>query len=306
VVAKVLSFAVEPVSLAEAAAAFLAERDLARTSQRVYALTLARLEKTLGSGFPLAELDGGAAKEFLYAAYPKVSPATWNRNLATLKSFCAYCRRQGWMVTDPTEAIERRRVAVDETRALSYKELESLWSRRDVPVREKALWRLLYDTAARASEILGLDIDDVDMPNRRALVVSKGGATEWVHFASGSARLLPRLIRDRKKGPLFVSTLRPAAARAPAAADRDPSSGRARLSYRQAEDLFGRYSGGRTLHQLRHSALTHLAEAGESAVMLMAKSRHRSLQTLQRYARPGPEAVAAMTARNDPGARRGR
>jgi hypothetical protein len=35
---------------------------------------------------------------FLRAAYPKVSPTTWNRNLATLKSFCAYCRRQGWMV----------------------------------------------------------------------------------------------------------------------------------------------------------------------------------------------------------------
>jgi hypothetical protein len=38
--------------------------------------------------------------------------------------------------------------------------------------------------------------------------------------------------------------------------------------------------------------------------MLMAKSRHRSLQTLQRYARPGPAAVADMTARNDPDARR--
>jgi hypothetical protein len=52
------------------------------------------------------------------------------------------------------------------------------------------------------------------------------------------------------------------------------------------------------------TALTHLAEAGESAVMLMAKSRHRSLQTLQRYARPGPDAVADMTARHDPDARR--
>jgi integrase len=208
------------------------------------------------------------------------------------------------MVADPTEVVERRRVSIDETRALPFEELEALWSRRDVPVREKALWRLLYDSAARANEILGLDVDDVDLPNRRARVVSKGGATEWVHFASGSARLLPRLICDRKKGPLFLASLKPLPSRAPAAADLDPTSGRARLSYRQAEDLFGRYSGGRTLHQLRHSALTHLAEAGESAVMLMAKSRHRSLQTLQRYARPGPEAVADMTARNDPEARR--
>jgi integrase len=135
-------------------------------------------------------------------------------------------------------------------------------------------------------------------------VTSKGGAIEWVPFASGSARLLPRITRDRTRGPLFLASLRPASARAPAAADLDPVFGRARLSYRQAEELFDRYSGARTLHQLRHSALTHLAEAGESDVMLMAKSRHRSLQTLQRYARPGPGAVADMTARNDPEARR--
>src|SRR6266852_2080504 len=64
----------------------------------VYALTLARLEKAVGSSFPVAEVEADAAKEFLRTTYPKASPATWNRNLATLKSFCAYCRRQGWMV----------------------------------------------------------------------------------------------------------------------------------------------------------------------------------------------------------------
>ncbi|HWD69457.1 MAG TPA: hypothetical protein VG293_04640, partial [Solirubrobacteraceae bacterium] len=68
--------------------------------------------------------------------------------------------------------------------------------------------------------------------------------------------------------------------------------------------LFADHSGGWTLHQLRHSAITHLAEAGESTVLLMAKSRHRSLRTLQRYPRPGPEAVAALTARHDPHRRR--
>ena len=50
---------------------------------------------------------------------------------------------------------------------------------------------------------------------------------------------------------------------------------------------FGRHSGGWTLHQLRHSSLTHLAEAGASAVMLQAKSRHRDLRTLLVYARAG-------------------
>jgi integrase len=83
-----------------------------------------------------------------------------------------------------------------------------------------------------------------------------------------------------------------------------PVAGRARLSYRRAAALFARQTGGLTLHQLRHSALTDLAEAGESTVLLMAKSRHRSLRSPQRYARPGPEAVAALTARHDSARRR--
>ena len=73
--------------------------------------------------------------------------------------------------------------------------------------------------------------------------------------------------------------------------DDGPASGRARLSYRQAEDLFKAASGGATLHQLRHSALTH-DEAGASTPMLMAKSGHTSVASLARYARPSAEAVA--------------
>ena len=86
--------------------------------------------------------------------------------------------------------------------------------------------------------------------------------------------------------------------------DIDPASGRARLSYRQAEDLFKAASGGATLHQLRHSALTHDAEAGASTPMLMAKSGHTSVASLARYARPSAEALARWQERNDPARRR--
>lgn len=52
------------------------------------------------------------------------------------------------------------------------------------------------------------------------------------------------------------------------------------------------------------SALTQLAvEQNVSLPLLMAKSRHRNLRTLQRYAKPGPEAVAALTADHDPARR---
>jgi integrase/recombinase XerD len=171
-------------------------------------------------------------------------------------------------------------------------------------VREKALWRLLFETAARASEALSINVEDLDLDNKRVRVRSKGGDTEWLHFQTGAARLLPRPIAGRTHGPLLLADRRPVPARAPASVDRCPQTGRGRLSYRRAEALFREASGGWTLHQLRHSALTHLAEQNVSLPLLMAKSRHASLRSLQRYARPGAEAVAAMTAATDPARRR--
>jgi len=82
-----------------------------------------------------------------------------------------------------------------------------------VPLREKTLWRLLYETAARTGEILALNIEDLDLDldARRAPIRSKGGDVEWVHWGSGAAHLLPRLLRGRTRGPVFLSERRPGA-----------------------------------------------------------------------------------------------
>jgi hypothetical protein len=55
-------------------------------------------------------------------------------------------------------------------------------------LRERVLWRMLYETAARAEELLSLNIEDLDLEFRRARVTSKGGAIEYVHWATGTAR----------------------------------------------------------------------------------------------------------------------
>ena len=90
---------------------------------------------------------------------------------------------------------------------------------------------------------------------------------------------------------MFVGDLKPRSHLAPAVEDLDPISGKARLSYRRAEEIWKTASGGHTLHQLRHSRLIHLAEAGEDVTMIKAKSRHRSLRSLERYVNPGPTAI---------------
>jgi integrase len=291
-------------SLGEAVDAFLAQPDLAPSSRRSYAQTLGRLGRDLGPERPLEWVSARDLERAVVEAWGSCAPATWNRHVATVRSFSAFCARRGWVGEPFAEVLARRREPADRTRAIPFAQLERLWRRDDIAVREKALWRLLYETAARAGEVLSLNVEDVELENKRARVRSKGGDVEWLHLQAGSARLLPRLIAGRSRGPLFLSSRRPAPARTPAAADLCPYTGLARLSYRRAEELFSAASGGWTLHQLRHSAITHLAEADVGLALLMAKSRHTSLRSLQRYARPGPEAVAKLTAEHDPERRR--
>ena len=282
---------------------FLATRDLAPGTQRVYRLTLERIAQHLPTQ-KLREVPPESLSRALDAAYPHASPNSWNRHVATLRSFCGFCARHGWLPDDITNTLERRRPPADHTRALSAADLDRLWARKGVPVRDRCLWRMLFETAARAQEVLRLNIEDLDLAQRRAATVRKGGAVDFLHWASGTARLLPYVIDGRTQGPLFTSSRPIQARRAPAAADIDPTTGHARLSYARAAQAFTQTTGGWTLHQLRHTALTRLAEAGVPLPLLMAKSRHESLRTLQRYARPGPDAVAALTAQHDPARRR--
>lgn len=294
-------------TVAEAADAFLV-RSMPTTTRRSYAQTLRRLALAHGD-LALSALDGATLESFVSSAWTACAPATWNRHVATLRSFTAHARRRGWMTEDPAAVIERRREPDDRTKAIAESSLERLFRRSDVGVREKCLWRLLYETAARAEEVLSADVADLDLENKRLRVRRKGGDSDWLHFQSGAARLLPRLVADRRAGPIFLAKRRPSPARTPATVDLCPVTGRGRLSYERAEYLFKQgslkiASRGWTLHQLRHSALTHLAEEGVNLPLLMAKSGHQNLRSLQRYARPGAEAVGAMTAAHDPGRRR--
>ena len=290
------------VTWERAVEAFL-RRDLAPGTRRVYGLTLSAVASHLDIQ-SLGELTGAGLGRAVGLAYPSASPATWNRVVATIRSFLTFSRRQGWIATDLAAGLERRHVVEDHTRALAREELDRLFARRDVDVRDRALWRLLYETGARAEEVLRLNVEDVDLEAKRAYTVRKGGDRDVLHFQTGSARLLPKVIAGRVAGPVFLSSRAASPSRVPASGDRCPTTGRARLSYRRAAEVFTTASGGRTLHQLRHSAITHLAEAGVPLPLLMAKSRHASLRTLQRYARPSVEAVAALTAEHDPAARR--
>ena len=288
-------------TLASVVSAFFADRDLAATTRRAYGVTFNAVVEDLGPTLPVSELTAAGIQRVMQKRLSLASPRTWNARIAALQSLVRYCQRQGWLDVDPTAPLERHRVPRHESRAIPFDELDALWSRADVALREKLFWRCLYSTAARATEVLGLNAEDLDLGRKRAVITGKGGHRETIVWDASTARLFPRYLAGRKKGPVFVTSGRPNVV--PAEFDRSPD-GRGRLSYQRAWALFRTASEGRwTLHQLRHSALTHLGEKGVASPLLMAKSRHRDPRTLARYVQPGVEAVARLTAEHDPGRR---
>ena len=172
------------------------------------------------------------------------------------------------------------------------------------PLREKTLWWLLYETAARANEILALNVEDLDLPRRRAVVIGKGRPSRARRLGDQNRPAAPPPPARPHQRAAVPRRHRPRAGTPTRARRPRPRTGRARLSYRRAAEIFHAATGGWTLHQLRHSRLTHLAEQGIQLPMLIAKSRHTSLSSLAIYAQPTFDAVAAATAALDPDRRR--
>jgi integrase len=235
-------------------------------------------------------IRGGRIGDALDALWSEAAQSTWNRNRAAVGSWLTWCAdKQHWPAPELPAATERRRENNDDTKAVSRSRIDRLCRRRDVPLREKTLWRMLYESASRASAVLVLNIEDLDLPNKQARIVAKGGDVMWITWGTDTAHLLPRLIAGRERGPLFLSEYRPGPHRLASTDPKDfcPETARARLGYDRARILLALYADGIRLHQLRHSSATHLGEANVSTNVIMAKTGHKSLRSVQRYVKPG-------------------
>ncbi len=283
--------------LAKVVSAYLEAGDLTSSSRATYRRVLGELARDLGPERPADSITADELAAWFVRTRDTHAPATWNRDRVIVRSFVRTLQAQGATLELPV--IGYRRLRPVRTRALTRAEVARILG-LPVALREKTFWTLAYESAARAGELLGLDVGELDPANRRAVVTSKGGAREWVTWSTSTARLLPRLLTGRRSGPVFTTN---GASRVVVAKLDQAPDGTARLSYRRAEELF-KAATGYTLHQLRHSALTHLAEDGASAPMLMTKSRHRSIVSLARYARPSIEALQRFEAAHDPARRR--
>ncbi|MEE1766734.1 site-specific integrase [Streptomyces sp. JV185] len=288
---------------------------------RNYGIGVGKTAGRLGESRPLASVADDEIGEALELLWGTSAVNTWNSRRAAVLSWLGWCRERGY--DGPAVPAWAKRLALpdSETPARSRMAIDRLIARREVHLREKTLWRMLYETAGRSEEILGVNIEDLDFAGRRCPVKAKGArpksrrrgqvredfVLETLYWDAGTARLLPRLLKGRTRGPVFVTHRRPGPGKVVSPRDICPDTGFARLSYGQARALLDHHTAvrgagaGWDLHEYRHSALTHLGEQGASLLMLMAKSRHKKPENVRRYFKPSPEAIAELTSLLAPG-----
>ncbi len=251
------------VPLGAAVRDFLAGDRMGPATVRAYTQTLRRLRLAVGDETPVASLSPDRVARAFATAWPDAAPRTWNRHVSAVRSFTAWAG-----LPDVTTGLDRRPAAGPPAEVIGAAALDALWRRTDLPLRERTLWRLLHESGAAVGTALALDVEDLDLDDRRARV-----GTAWVGWRGQTARLLPELVAGRPRGPLFLAGRRPAPSRTPAPPDRCPETGRRRLSYERAEYLFKQATialdpagRGYTLGQLRRSGRDRGARTGSPAV----------------------------------------
>jgi integrase len=258
----------ERLPLARAFDQFLDSAPFARRTRESYTDDLAPLLTPYGH-MPLSALTLEIVQEYLARQEP-LAPTTYNRRLATLRSFLKFLQAQGYQTEDLLAGAERKPERTREPRALDAGRVESVLHQITDP-RDRALFWLIYDGGLRCQEALAIDIEDISWPDRSIVIHGKGDRPREMFFSRAVGTLLDKYLLTR-------------------GADLTPD-GYARLSYRQADTLWKKYTPGWDLHQLRHTAISVRAAHDYTEVDLKRFSGHTSLRSLERYIADNREAA---------------
>lgn len=197
----------QQMTVAAAADKFLEHVRAAKSIRtwNAYGLTLRQFCAEFGD---VAGLGSDAVARWFTGRWGGGSTQGWNANRAALTSAAAWWRDQPDIPvdSDPFTRIGRRATPPDRSRAIGRAAIERLLFSQRVSLRERCLWSLLYDSAARSAEVLRLDVPDLDLANHRARVTRKGGGHNVVIWKSRTARLLSNYLESRRDGPLLSPT----------------------------------------------------------------------------------------------------
>jgi len=268
------------------------ERGLARNTLEAYRRDLARYAAFLGDrGIGNATLaDESMVSGFVgslsaseYEEGKRYRASSVARALAAVRTFHAFLLREGEASADPSEGVVRPKVPRTLPRPLTISEVESILAvpgDADLPgLRDRAFLEVLYGAGLRISELVGLDVDDVDLDEGSVRVMGKGSKERIVPLGRFAARAVkayltrarPSLARERSGGALFLNQRGGRLTRQGATKILKACARRAGLRKRV------------TPHMLRHSFATHLLEGGADIRVVQELLGHASLATTQIY-----------------------
>ena len=217
------------------------------------------------------------------------STATMARKIATLRSFYKWADRRGVAWGNPMTAIRTPRQGKRLPKAITIDQVERLLAapgEADVlGRRDRAMLETLYSTGIRVSELVGLNMADLDLPGESMRVKGKGNKERIVPLGSHAIQSIIRYIEMVKGDPKFAPRF---ATGLPNMALFVNKHG-GRLSSRSVRRKLDKYLKQVGLdpsispHTLRHSFATHLLDNGADLRSVQELLGHQSLSTTQVY-----------------------
>jgi integrase/recombinase XerC len=242
-------------------------------------------------------LDLALLRDWLWEATERgLARTSIARRAASARGWTAWLHRRGRIAADPGARLKAPRAQRTLPRVVTQQALgaalAALGDRAGgddpVAVRDAAVAELLYASALRVSELVGLDLPDVDRRRRMVRVTGKGAKERVVPYGAPAARALDRYLDLGRPAIVAAATSSGAAAASASPAVFLGVRG-ARLGVRSVHrqiaallsSIPGTSAGGP--HALRHSAATHLLDGGADLRAVQEFLGHASLGTTQIY-----------------------
>ena len=261
------------------------ERNASPHTVRCYEDDLVQFERYLveasGDDADPTEADARRLRGFsAWLSGQEYAPSTIARRLASLRSFYRYQRRQGVVTTDPVGGLRNPKQPKRLPKLLRVEEvirlLDAIPTDDDLGLRDRTMFETLYGGGLRVSELVGLDLPDLDEESAMVRVRGKGRRERLCPVGEMAMGWLVR----------WKATRRPARPGEPALFLNHRGT---RLTTRSVGRLLQDYLVAQGLdpasspHTLRHSFATHLLDRGADLRSVQDLLGHRSLTTTQIY-----------------------
>jgi integrase/recombinase XerC len=265
------------------------ERNLSPHTLRAYerevALFVEFAAREMGCGEP-RQASANVVRAYLAHLHSRhLARVSMQRALAALRTYFRFLGREGEVDSNPAKVVPTPRAPKKLPDVVTVPQLAELLEALPATSagrRDRAALELLYGAGLRASELVGLDLDDVDLSRRLARVTGKGAKERVVPFGREAETALRGYLPDRA-----AWRAQPAAASGGEPLFVNQRGGR--LSDRSLRRILNaavlRIAMAQHLHphSLRHAFATHLLEAGMDLRAIQELLGHASLSTTQRY-----------------------